>query len=115
MGSGRRYLSAPRLVVLPAALLGRTIPNCLRRNRFSHCPSGIDAAGRVTRYGRLLAEVVSSRRRRLDTRATPWPADRLGHGDPGSRRWPAQLPAGDEHHAELGRLMLVRVAVPGPD
>ena len=113
--SGCGHLSAARLVVLSTALLGRAIPDRVRRDRIADRAAGIDAAGGVARHRRLLPEVLPTGRCRFLARAAARPADRLGHGDPRSGRRSPHLPARDEHHAELGRLVLVRVALPGSD
>ena len=111
----RGHLPPARLAVQPAALLGRAVPDRLRRDRAADRGARVDAAGRAARDRRLLAEVVPARRRRLDARAAAGPADRLGRGRAGPGRRAEEVPARDEHDAQLGRLVLVRAALPGPD
>ncbi len=46
--------------------------------------------------------------------AAAGPGHRLGRRHPGPGRRPARLPAGTEHHAAVGRVLLVLPALPGP-
>ena len=57
-GQGAVTYRLAGLVVLPPALLGRAVPDRLRRDRVADRAAGIDAAGRVAGHRRLLAEVV---------------------------------------------------------
>ena len=86
-GARRGHLPAARLAVQPAALLGRAVPDRLRRDRAAGRAARVDAAGRAARDRRLLAR---SRSRPEDADSTPEPplapADRLGRGRAGSRR-----------------------------
>ena len=63
----------------------------------------------------LLAAHVRRRRRALHARAAAGPQRGLGerHARPGRR--PQAVPPRHQHHAQLGRLVLVLPALPGPD
>ena len=63
---GDRHLQAARLAVQPAALLGRAVPDRLRRGRAAGRAARVDAAGRAARDRRLRAR---DRRRRRRERA----------------------------------------------
>ncbi len=79
----RGHLPAARLAVLPAALLGRAVPDRLRRDRRADRAARVDAAGRAARGGRLLAEDVRRRRRRQQPGDPAVAAARLGRGRAG--------------------------------
>ena len=59
----RGHLPAAGLAVQPAALLGRAVPDRLRRDRPADRAARVDAAGRAARGGRLLAADVRPGRR----------------------------------------------------
>ena len=84
---GRGHLPAARLAVQPAALLGRAVPDRLRRDRPADRAARVDAAGRAARGGRLLAAHVRPRRRRLDAgdAAVARPGVGRGRAGPGRR------------------------------
>ena len=112
---GRDHLPAARLAVQPAALLGRAVPDRLRRDRPAGRAARVDAAGRAARGRRLLAADLRRRRRRHRRRSRRCRGRRTGStveldlGD-----GPKTLPPRDQHDAALGRLVLVRAALPGP-
>jgi hypothetical protein len=58
---GRHHLPAARLAVQPAAVLGRAVPDRLRRDRPAHRAARLDAAGGAARRRRLLAAHRSTR------------------------------------------------------
>ena len=114
-GAGRGHLPAARLAVQPAAVLGRAVPDRVRRDRPADRAARVDAAGRAARGGRLLAEDVRPRRRDTEpetplSRADDWVDVELDLGDGPQRYTPR-----DQHDAAVGRLVLVRAALPGPD
>ena len=74
----------------------------------------VDAAGAAAGGRRLLAEDVRRRRRRLRAGAAAVARDRVDDGRAGPGRRPAQVPPRDQHDAQLGRLLLVLPALPGP-
>ena len=83
---GDHHLQAARLAVQPAALLGRAVPDRLRRERPAGRRPELDAAGAAARGRRLLAEDLRRRRRRLRpepplSRATEWTTVELDLGD----------------------------------
>ena len=112
---GRHHVSVAGLAVQPATVLGRAVPDRLRRDRPAGGAAGVDAAGRVARRRRLRAEDVRGRRRDLGTGDAAVPRDRLGErrAGPGRRSWLAAVPPRDERDAAVGRLVLVRAALPG--
>ena len=64
LGRADRHLQAARLAVLPAAVLGRAVPDRLRRRRPAGRAAGVDAAGRAARDRRLRADRARRGRRR---------------------------------------------------
>ena len=114
-GEAAVHLPAAGLAVQPAALLGRAVPDRLRRDRPAVALPDDDAAGRAARRRRLLPEDVRPRttrtpsRRRRCRRATDWVEVELDLGDGPKRYYPR-----DQHDAAVGRLVLVRAALPGP-
>ena len=56
----RHHVPAARLAVQPPAVLGRAVPDRLRRDRAADRGTRRDAAGRAARGGRLLAEARST-------------------------------------------------------
>ena len=109
------HLPAARLAVLPAALLGRAVPDRLRRGRRrrSRCPS------RCCRSS--CRRSPTTRRKTFDpddatptpepplSRATEWVEVELDLGD-GPKRYRRET----NTMPQLGRLVLVRAALPGP-
>ena len=91
-GAGRDHLPAARLAVQPAALLGRAVPDRLRRDRPADRAARVDAAGRAARGGRLLAATFDAgrrgqrRRRRRCRAAQDWVEVELDLGD-GPKRY----------------------------
>ena len=81
-GAGRRpahrHLQAARLAVQPPALLGRAVPDRLRRARPAGRAARLDAAGRAARGRRLLAADVRRGRRRTPSRSRRWRARPTG-------------------------------------
>ena len=63
-GAGRGDLPAAGLAVQPAAVLGRAVPDRLRRDRAADRAARVDAAAGAARGRRLLAEDVRPGRRR---------------------------------------------------
>ena len=117
-GEAHGHLQAARLAVQPAALLGRAVPDRLRRDRAarSRLPD-VDAAGRAARDRRLLAAHASTPTTTYsepETAARPARASgstvELDLGD-----GPKRVPPRDQHDAAVGRLVLVRAALPRPD
>ena len=108
------HLPAARLAVQPPAVLGRAVPDRLRRARPADRDPRRPAAGRPARGARLLAAHVRPGGRALRARAAAGPQRRLGerHARPGRR--PEALPAGHQHDAQLGRVVLVLPELPGP-
>ena len=64
-----RHLPPARLAVQPAAVLGRAVPDHLRRDGPAHRRARVDAAGAAPRDRRLQPAHVRGRRRDLDARA----------------------------------------------
>ena len=119
-GRGRRrgddHLQAARLVVQPPALLGRAVPDRLRRRR-----PGPHAARRrccrwscptptASRRGRSTPTTSSPTRR---ARSTGWTTG--SNVDARPRRRPAAVPPRHQRDAAVGRLVLVRAALLRPD
>ena len=111
-----RHLPAARLAVQPAALLGRAVPDRLRRARPAGRRARLDAAGRAAGGRRLLAAHL---RPEDDATSEPEPplarkADwvdvelDLGDGPKRYRRETNTMP-------NWAGLLLVRAALPGPD
>ncbi len=116
-GRAHGHLQAARLAVLPAALLGRAVPDRLRRGRRRPRRARRDAAGRAARDGRLQPEDLRRRRREQRARAAAGARRRVGARRARPRRRPrhAPLPPRDQHDAAVGRLVLVLPALPRPD
>ena len=115
-GAAHRHLQAARLAVQPAALLGRAVPDRLRRARpaRSRCPSRCcrSSCPRSTTTRRAPSPRTTAR----PSRSRRWPARPTGSTvDAGPGRRPEALPPRDQHDAAVGRLLLVRAALPGPD
>ena len=74
-GAGRAHghLQAAGLAVQPAALLGRAVPDRLRRGRQPDRAAGVDAAGRAARGRRLLAGDLRRGRRHQRAAAAAGP------------------------------------------
>ena len=111
---GDHDLQAARLAVQPAALLGRAVPDRLRRERPADRRAAVDAAGAAAGGRRLLAEDLRRRRRRLRSGAAAVARHRVDDGRAGPGRRAAQVPPRDQHDAQLGRVVLVLPALPGP-
>ena len=111
----RDHVPAARLAVQPAALLGRAVPDRLRRDRPAGRAARVDAAGRAARDRRLLAAHVRPGRRRHRAGDAAVAGQGLGRGRAGPGRRPEALHPRDQHDAAVGRLVLVRAALPGPD
>ncbi len=122
LGAPDGHLQAARLAVQPSALLGRAVPDRLRRAWPPDRAPGVDAAGRAagdrrlraahrrTRRGEPSRPSAGSRRRLGDGRRRPRAA-RLGR----RQHWDGHLRARAQHDAAVGRLLLVLPAVPRPD
>ena len=93
-------LQAARLAVLAAALLGRAIPDCVRRRQAEN-RAGLCAPRSLARARRLQAERLTGR--------TARGGHRLAR-DEGSCQRPRRATR-DEHDAAMGRLLLVLPAV----
>ena len=106
-------LQAARLAVQPAAVLGRAVPHRVRRGRAPTRRAGVDAARRAARLDGLRAP--RRRRARHPTRAAAGPRRALGRGEPRPRRRRQAIPPRDQHHAAVGRLLLVLPALSGSD
>ena len=103
-GAAAHQLQAARLAVLAAALLGRAVPDRVRRRQAA------DGARRRAARGPAGARRVQAERlaRRAAGGGRRLARDRRrGHGQEGAPR--------DEHDAAVGRLVLVLPAVRGPD
>ena len=72
------HLQAARLAVQPPALLGRAVPDRLRRARPAGRAARVDAAGRAARGRRLLAADLRRGRRRRASRSRRWRARPTG-------------------------------------
>ena len=109
-----RPVQAAGLAVQPPALLGRAVPHRLRRRRRGTGAARGRAAAGAAADGGLHAHDL--RRRGLRPRAPAGSGRGLDHGRarPGRRRGRPDLPPRAEHDAQLGRLVLVRAALPGP-
>ena len=112
-GEAGRPVQAARLAVLPAALLGRAVPDRLgRRTARSRCPT--------TSCPSSCPRSTTTRRRptprtpRTPSPSRRWPRAGLGERRAGPGRRAEDLPARDEHDAAVGRLVLVLPALPGP-
>ena len=96
-GAGRRrgddQLQAARLAVQPPALLGRAVPDRLRRRRPPARPAGRRAAADAARHRPVLTANLRPRRRVLGAGEPARPPDRLGRGDARHRRRPAAATA----------------------
>jgi hypothetical protein len=68
------------------------------------------------RRSRTTRRAPSTRTTRTRPRDAPVPQRGLGrrHPGPGRRPRPPEVPPRDQHHAQLGRFLLVRTALPGP-
>ena len=122
LGDAHRHLQAARLAVQPAALLGRAVPDRLRRARPAGRAARVDAAGRAARDHRLRARRSSRRRReRCPSRRSRVPSDwvevelDLRPEWAGTARGTKTYLPRDEHDAAVGRLVLVLPALPRPD
>ena len=100
-----RHLQVARLALQPPALLGRAVPHRLGRTGQPPRAARGPAPRRTPRDRRLLTHDLG--RRALGPRAPAWPGHRLGRGHSRSRRRAPDLPARDQHHAPVGRLVLV--------
>ncbi len=115
-GLRRRHRQLPpaRLAVQPPALLGRALPDRLRRGRHRPRAARVDAAAGTARGRGLLAAHLRPGRRRHPARDAAVPQRGLGQRDAGPGRRAEEVPPRDQHHAQLGRFLLVRTALPGP-
>ena len=77
-------------------------------------PSRVDAAGAAARGRRLLAQDVRRRRRRLRPGAAAVAGHRVDDGRAGPWATAPEVPPRDQHDAQLGRVVLVLPALPGP-
>lgn len=111
---GHRQLPPARLAVQPPALLGRALPHRLRRGRRRPLAARVDAAAGAARGRGLLAAHVRPGRRGHLARDAAVAQRGLGQRHPGPGRRPQGVPPRDQHHAQLGRFLLVRAALPGP-
>ena len=114
-GEAHGQLQAARLAVQPAAVLGRAVPDRLRRGPGcrARCPSRCcrSCCPRSTTTRRA----PSTRRRRLRARAAAVarrPTGSTSTLDLGDG--PQELPPRDQHDAAMGRFLLVRAALPRP-
>ena len=75
----------------------------------------VDAAGAAAGGRRLLAQDVRRRRRRLRPGAAAVARHGVDDGRAGPGRRAEEVPPRDQHDAQLGRVVLVLPALPGPD
>ena len=110
------HLQAARLAVQPAALLGRAVPHRLRRGRAAatRCPTSMLPVElpEVDDYSpqTFAEDDVTSEPQPPLARKVDWVEVTLDLGD-----GPKHVPPRDQHDAAVGRLLLVRAALPGPD
>ena len=114
-GRGRGHLQAARLAVQPAALLGRAVPDRLRRRRpaRSRCPSRCCRSScprSPTSSPRILADDDTALPSRRSHAPSDWVHVELDLGDGRAATYRAR----DQHHAAVGRLVLVLPALPRP-
>ena len=119
-GHWRRHhhLQAARLAVQPAALLGRAVPDRLRRRRRrgpAHALPDAALPVELPEVDDYSPQAARPERRRLRAGAAAGARGRLGRGHARPGRRAAPLPPRDEHDAPVGRLVLVRAALPRPD
>ena len=77
-GTADRDVSPARLAVQPPALLGRAVPDRVRRGRRGARGARLDAAGRAARGRRLLAAHVRPRRRDVEPGGAAGPGHATG-------------------------------------
>ena len=114
---GDGQLQAARLAVQPAALLGRAVPDRLRRGRRQPracptrcCPSSCRTS-RTTRPRPSSPTTPAASPSRRWAGSQEWVDVELDLGDGRGR---AQVPPRDQHDAQLGRVLLVLPALPRP-
>ena len=112
---GQAAVQAAGLAVRAAALLGRAVPDRVRRGRPAARAAGEHAAGRAARGRRLLAEDVRPGGRRLGAVAAAVPRRRVDRGRAGPGRRQEDVPPRRQRDAAVGRLVLVPAALRGPD
>ncbi len=93
---------------------GASLPDRLRRGRRRPLPARVDAAAGAARGRGLLAAHLRPGRRGHPPGDPAVPQRGLGERHPGPGRRPQEVPPRDQHHAQLGRFLLVRAALPGP-
>ena len=115
-GARQRHhpVQTARLAVRPAAVLGRAVPDRLRRGRHAASRCRNRPAGRAPRGRRLRAGVLRSGRRGLGAVTAAGEGDRLGECRTGPRRRPADVPPRHQRDAAVGRLLLVPAALHRP-
>ena len=116
IGDGHDQLPHPRLALQPPALLGRAVPDHVRRGRGGVCRPRRRAAADPARRAGLQPQDVRPRRRQSSpepplSRVPEWVEVEQDLGDGRGLR---DVPPRDEHHAQLGRLVLVLPALPRP-
>ena len=113
---GHRQLPPARLAVQPPALLGRALPDRLRRGRRRHSLPESMLPLELPEVDDYIAAHLRPGRRRHQAGDAAVPQRGLGE----RRRWTwatarrQALPPRDQHHAQLGGFLLVRAALPGP-
>ena len=114
---GNDQLQAARPAVQQAALLGRAISHRVRRRRSAARAPRFDVAGRTARDRVVLAADVRRRRRVLESREPARPAAGLGERRTrsGRRTRRADVPTRHQRDAAVGRVVLVRDALPRSD
>ena len=115
-GEATDQLQAARLAVQPAALLGRAVPDRLRRRRQPARTARRHAAGGAARDRQLLAAHVRPRRRLLQPGEPARSAGRLGQrrARPRRRRGPQVYRRDTNVMPQWAGLVLVPAALPRP-
>ena len=108
-------VQAAGLAVLPAAVLGRAVSDRLRRRGRRDRAAGQRASPAAAGDLGLLARGVRPGRRAVRPRAAAGAGSRVGDRHAGPGRRAATVPPRVERHAAVGRILLVRAALPGSD
>jgi len=111
---GPRRIQAARLAFRTPAVLGRAVPDRLRRRRPGPPAAGFSAARGTSGRARLLAGAVRPGQRRQRAVAAAEQGHRVGARRPRSGRRAAALHSRHQRHAAVGRQLLVRAALRRP-